>query len=111
MKNNKIDCLESLVKKEFHTKTEFAPPSGWQNEVIADIKRRDHAKKFNTATKLQALLQPRLVWRFAAASVTLATLICIALYLTVPDNNSNDYQITEASFDNFDNYIEMIAQL
>lgn len=110
MKNDKITRLESLAREGFLAKDQFIPPAGWQNEVISDIKRRDHASKFNKNTQTQSLLQPRLVWRFAAASLTIAILMCITLYLAFPDANSNDYQIDEVSFDNFDNYIEIIAQ-
>ena len=110
MKNDKINRLESLAGEGFLAKDQFVPSPEWQNEVISDIKRREHAGKFNKKIQPQSLLQARLVWRFAAASLTVATLICITLYLAVPDTDSNDYQTDEVSFDNFDNYIEIIEQ-
>jgi len=111
MKNNKINKLESLAREGFLSKNKFVPPTEWQDEVIADIKRRTHAEKFNKKIQPQSLLQARLVWRFAAASLTIAILMCITLYLAAPKSESNDYQIDEISFDNFDNYIQEIAQL
>jgi type IV secretory pathway component VirB8 len=110
MKNDKINRLESLASEGFLAKNQFVPSPEWQNKVISDIKRREHAGKFNKKIQQQSLLQPRLVWRFAAASITVATLICITLYLAVPNTDSNDYQTDEVSFDNFDNYIEIIEQ-
>lgn len=106
MKNDKISKLESLAREGFLSENNFIPPKGWQNEVIADIHRRKPAEK-----QAQSLFQTRLVWRFAVASFAVAALICITLYLTLPDNGANDYQANEVSFDNFDNYIELIAQL
>ena len=111
MKNEQIRKLESLAREGFLSANEFTPQNGWQNKVIADIKRREHAGKFNRNIQPQILLQPRLVWRFAAASLAAAILLCLTLYLALPDTNTNDYQISEVSFDNFDNYIEVIAQL
>ena len=67
MKNDKINSLESLAREEFLAKDQFVPSPAWQNEVISDIKRREHAGKFNKNIQPQPLLQPRLVWRFAAA--------------------------------------------
>ena len=110
MKNDKINSLESLAREGFLAKDKFVPSPAWQNEVISDIKRREHAGKFNKNIQPQPLLQPRLVWRFAAASLTVATLICVTLYLAFPDTDSNDYQTNEVTFDNFDNYIEIIEQ-
>lgn len=111
MKNNQVSKLESLAREGFQYKNKVVPSLEWQNEVIADIKRREHAGKFNNILQAQTLFQTRLLWRFAAASLTIAILMCITLYLAVPDTNSNDYQVDEVSFDNFDNYIEVIAQL
>lgn len=110
MRNNKINKLELLAREGFQAEGEFIPQPGWQDEVIADIKRREHAGKFHNVLQPQSLFQPRLLWRFAAASLTIAILMGITLYLAVPDN-SNDYQVDEISFDNYDNYIEVIAQL
>ena len=110
MKNNKINSLELLAREGFLDKNRFIPPAEWQNKVISDIKRRKQAGKFKNIQP-QSLLQPRLVWRFAAASLAIAILTCLTLYLAVPDTASNDYQTNEVSFDNFDNYIEVIAQL
>ena len=110
MKNNKVNKLELFAREGFQAGSEFIPQPGWQEKVIADIKRREHAGKFNNALQPQSLFQPRLLWRFAAASLTIAILLGITLYLAVPDN-SNDSQIDEISFDNYDNYIEVIAQL
>lgn len=111
MKNNQINKLESLAREGFRSKNKFIPSKEWQNEVIADIKRREHSGIFNKTLQPQTLFQTRLLWRFAAVSLTIAILMCITLYLAVPDTNSNDYQIDEVSFDNFDNYVEVIAQL
>jgi hypothetical protein len=111
MNNKQIDKLESLAREGFLTANKFTPRTGWQDEIIADIRRRGHAGKFNKRLPAQILLQPRLVWRFAAASLAVATLICLTLYLAVPDSTANDYQVSEVSFDNFDNYIEAVAQL
>lgn len=108
MKNDKINKLESLARQEFLSENKFVPPAEWQNNIIADIKRREHAGKFNR--QAQPLMQPRLVWRFAVASLTVA-ILCFTFYLTLADSDSNDYQTDEVSFDNFDNYIEVIAQL
>jgi anti-sigma-K factor RskA len=110
MKNNQINKLESLAREGFLSENKIAPSAEWQNEVIADIKRRKHAGKFNKKIQPQSLLQPRLVWRFAAASLAVAIVICFSLYLALPDTASNDYQTDEVSFDNFDNYIEIIVQ-
>ena len=110
MKNNKINKLELIAHAGFQSKDKFTPQPGWQDEVIADIKRREHTGKFNNALQPQSLLQPRLLWRFAAVSLTIAILMGITLYLAVPDN-SNEYQVDDFSFDNYDNYIEVIAQL
>ena len=109
MKNNKIKKLESLARDGFLARAEFVPGTGWENEVIADIKRRHLAEKFNNGNP--QLLQPKLVWRFAATSLTVAVLICLTLYLVLPTANSNDSQTNELTFDNFDTYIETIAQL
>lgn len=108
MKNNQIKEMESLAREGFLSKNKFTPRTGWENEVIADIRQREHGKKFTE--QQQSLLQPRLVWRFAVASLTVAIMTCLTLYLTLPNTNSNDYQINEVSFDNFDNYIEIIEQ-
>jgi len=110
MNNKQVNKLESLAREGFLSANKFTPRTKWQNEVIADIQQRGHAGKFNNNSQLQVLLQPRLVWRFAAASLTIATLICLTLYLTLPDTTVNDYQVNEVSFDNFDNYIEVISQ-
>lgn len=110
MKNNKIKKLESLARDGFLAKTEFIPAAGWQNEVVADIKRRRLTEKFNNR-EIQPMLQPGLFWRFAATSLTAAMLICLALYLTLPAAASNDSQTNEVAFDNFDTYIETVTQL
>jgi hypothetical protein len=104
MKNNQIDKLESLVCKGFQSESKFTPPENWQDKVITDIRRHE----FNI--QRQSILQPRLVWRFALASLAVATLTCLTLYLTVQNTSANDYQTNEVSFDNFDNYIEIIEQ-
>jgi len=107
MKNDKINNLESLARQEFLSENKFIPPLKWENNIIADIKRRERTGKFNI--QAQALLQTILIWRFAVASLSLAV-ICFTLYLTLIGNTSNDYQTNEVLFDNFDNYIEMIEQ-
>ncbi len=113
MKNKRISKLESIAREGFLAANDFTPQDGWQNKVIADIKRREHAEELTGNSQAQVLFQPRLVWRFAAASLIVATLICLTLYLSLPENNINinDYQISEVSFDNFDNYVEVVAQL
>jgi len=115
MKNERVSKLESLAREGFLSAGDFSPRKGWQDEVIADIKRHGHPEKFNNGLLPRVLFQPSLVWRFALASLAVSILICLSLYLTLPapdtNANSNDYQISEVSFDNFDNYIEVIAQL
>jgi hypothetical protein len=112
MINERVSKLEALAREGFLSAGNFTPLKGWQDEVIADIKRRKHAEKFNRSLLTRVLFQPRLVWRFAVASLAVSILICLTLYLALPDANStNDSQISEVSFDNYDNYIEVIAQL
>jgi len=110
MKKNHINKLESIARKGFLSKNNFTPIEKWQNEVIADIKRRGNSEKINKNIQSPYLFQPLLVWRLALASLAIAIVICFSLYLTLPESNSNEYQLTEVSFDNFDNYIEIIEQ-
>lgn len=113
MKNERVSKLEAIAREGFLAAGKYNPKSGWQDKVVADIIRREYAGEFNENLEPQILLQPRLAWRFAAASLAAAVLICLTLYLALPDTsvNTNDYQLSEVSFDNYDNYIEVVAQL
>ncbi|MDD5697845.1 MAG: hypothetical protein PHH77_04445 [Victivallaceae bacterium] len=111
MSNHQLKKLESVARHGFLTQAGFIPPAGWQDEVIADIRRRAHAEKFAGNLKSLPLLPLRLVWRLAAVSVTVAVLVCLTLYLAVPESAVNDNLTNEVAVDNFDNYLQIAARL
>jgi anti-sigma-K factor RskA len=107
MKTEKVDRLENFAAREFRSEKNFIVPENWQSRVISEIKNFER----KVYSKPQEFIQTRLVWRFAVASVAVAALICVTLYLAAPDYSGNDVANVELAFDNYDNYIETIAQL
>ena len=110
--DNRIDKLEGLAREGFQTTAPPKLPDNWQAAVIANIKKCKN-RKVESETTLQLLLPLRLSWRFAAAAVILATIMCMALYMSVPETNGNEtfYNLNEASVDYYDNYVEIAARI
>ena len=110
--NNKTDKLEILAREGFQAAKAPELPDNWQATVIASIKQR-RRKKVERETTLQLLLPLRLSWRFAAAAVIFAAVLCLALYVSIPETSSIEtfYTLNETSVDYYDNYVEIAARL
>lgn len=110
--DNRVDKLEALAREGFQAAKTPELPDNWQARVIANIKERKSGKP-ERETTLQLLLPLRLSWRFAAAAVILATILCMALYMSVSKTNGNEtfYNLNEASVDYYDNYVEIAARI
>lgn len=110
MKKQEIDGLEKRMRAAFHSNAEFIPPGNWR-KLVMDSVRRSRNPELRRPAEEQAALPLRFMWRFSAALVIAAVLICLSLYLLFPGQTATAELSGDIPFDSFDKYIITVAQL
>jgi uncharacterized membrane protein YdfJ with MMPL/SSD domain len=109
---NRIDRkkLETELRNAFLSQTPPLLASDWQAKVMDDIKRQPKAEVKETGWDFS----PRFAWRYAVASVAIAAIICLVLYIMFPAADSTTItteQLNNLSYDSFDSCVKIVARL
>ena len=110
MKKQDIDRLEAGMRNAFRSGAEFIPPKNWRELVMLNVHRSRNAGS-RIRSEDQVVLPLRLMWRFSAALVIVAILICITLSVSFPAQTTTAELANDIPYDSFDKYILTVAQL